>query len=43
MDMDDEAAETTTDAKDPRTTDRMSVRSQRSEVITRRERRAVVG
>jgi transposase len=39
MMMDDEAAEPTADAKDARTTDRMSVRSQRIEVITRGERR----
>jgi hypothetical protein len=35
----DEAAEPISDAKDARTTDRMSVRSQRIEVITRGERR----
>ena len=39
MVMDDEAAEPVADAKDARTTDRMSVRSQRIEVITRGERR----
>ena len=39
MMMDDEAAEPIADAKDARTTDRMSVRSQRIEVITRGERR----
>jgi transposase len=39
MVMDDEAAEPIADAKDARTTDRMSVRSQRIEVITRGERR----
>jgi transposase len=39
MVMDDEAAEPLAEAKDARTTDRMSVRSQRIEVITRGERR----
>src|SRR3954447_9491996 len=39
MVMDDEAAEPIAEAKDARTTDRMSVRSQRIEVITRGERR----
>jgi transposase len=37
--MDDEAAETTAEVKDAHTTDHMSVRSQRIEVITRGERR----
>src|SRR5438105_1198865 len=39
MVMDDEAAKPVAEAKDARTTDRMSVRSQRIEVITRGERR----
>jgi transposase len=39
MVMDDEAAEPIADGKDARTTDRMSVRGQRIEVITRGERR----
>jgi transposase len=39
MVMDDEAGEPIAEAKDARTTDRMSVRSQRIEVITRGERR----
>jgi transposase len=39
MVMHDEAAKPVAEAKDARTTDRMSVRSQRIEVITRGERR----